>query len=219
MTQFLEKEASSLCFKYIDKPLDKFDAVIATGSNNSARYFEYYFNKYPNIIRKNRNGIAVLNGKETKEELEGLGNDILQYFGLGCRNIAKVYLPKNYDLNLIFGGLYSHANVIEHNKYANNYDYNKALYLMTDDPFVENGFFILKEDARFSAPIASLHYEYYTNLASLKKHLKKNSNLIQCIVSNMDIENAIPFGTAQKPDLFNYADGVDTLKFLLNLNK
>ena len=217
MTAFLEKESKLSSFTYTNRPLAKFDAVIATGSNNSANYFEYYFGNYPNIIRKNRNGIAVLNGEETLDELEGLGKDILQFYGLGCRNVSKLYLPKNYDLNLIFGGLYTYSHVIDHPKYANNYDYNKALYLMSECQFLENGFFMLKEDPAFSAPIACLHYEYYNNIEELKKHLKENKESLQCIISNIDIENALCFGKAQQPTISEYADEIDTLSFLSNL--
>ena len=218
MAQFLEKEAGENAFTFTDQPFSNFDAVIATGSNNSARYFEHYFSNYPHIIRKNRNGIAVLDGKEKKEELEGLGKDILLYFGLGCRNVAKVYLPKDYDLNAIFGGLYPFAQVIEHAKYANNYDYNKAVFLMSEHTFLENGFFMIKEDPAFSAPIACLHYEYYQNEMELKAHLNENKESIQCIVSNLDIEGALCFGSAQQPALWDYADGVDTIAFLSGLS-
>lgn len=218
MTRFLEKEAGLASFDYVDQPFTQFDAVIATGSNNSARYFEHYFGQYPNLIRKNRNGVAVLDGTESKEDLEGLGSDILQFFGLGCRNVAKVYLPKDYDLNNLFGGLFPYADVIQHSKYANNYDYNKAVFLMSENDFLENGFFMIKESPEFSAPIACLHYEYYDTLDELKEHLNANSEAIQCIVSNLNMESFIPFGTAQKPNLWDYADQVDTLVFLSDLN-
>ena len=197
--------------------LEGFDAVIATGSNNAARYFDYYFSKYPHIIRKNKNGIAVLDGNETQKELEGLGKDILQYYGLGCRNVSKLYLPKGFDLNLIFGGLYPYANVIEMNKYANNYDYNKAIYLMSDFDFLENGFFMLRKDKAISSPIATCHYEFYDTLDILKNHLKEQKENIQCMVSKTDIEGSIAFGQAQYPQLWDYADGVDTLKFIQSL--
>ncbi len=217
-TRFLEKDAGVSAFIYNDRLFSGFDAVIATGSNNSARYFNHYFEKYPNIIRKNRNGIAVLNGKETKDELEDLGKDILQYFGLGCRSVSKVYLPKKYNLNSIFGGLYPYSKVIENTKYANNYDYNKAVFLMDESVFLENGFFIIKEGIEFSAPIACLHYEYYSSELELEDQLKQNREAIQCIVSNMPLEGKIDFGSSQKPELFDYADGVDTLLFLNDLN-
>lgn len=218
MTRFLERETGLSSFEYVEEPLAEYDAVIATGSNNAARYFEHYFGHCPNLIRKNRNGIAVLDGKETKQDLEGLGSDILQYFGLGCRNVAKVYLPKDYDLNLLFGGLYPYSEVIHHAKYANNYDYNKAVFLMSEHDFLDNGFFIIKQDSSFSAPVACLHYEYYTDLSELKEHLKTQQDFLQCIVSHLDIAGCIPFGTAQKPSLWDYADQVDTLAFLSDLN-
>ena len=217
MTNFLEHHANEQAFGYEDKSLKGFDAVIATGSNNAARYFEHYFGTYPHIIRKNRNGIAVLNGSESKSDLEALGDDILQYFGLGCRNVSKVYIPENYDLNALFGGVYPYAKIIEHPKYANNYDYNKAVFLMSEHEFLENGFFMLKQDPTFSAPIACLHYEYYKKEKDIKSHLNVNKDAIQCIVSQMKLPGAIDFGTAQKPALWDYADGVDTIAFLNQL--
>ena len=202
---------------FTDGQLEGFDAVIATGSNNAARYFDYYFSKYPHIIRKNKNGIAVLNGSETQEDLENLGKDILQYYGLGCRNVSKLYLSKGFDLDLVFGGLYPYAHVIEMKKYANNYDYNKAVYLMSEFDFLENGFFMLREYKAISSPIATAHYEFYETLGPLKSHLLEQRENIQCIVSNADIEGAIPFGQAQNPQLWDYADGVDTIEFLKGL--
>ena len=218
MTNFLEKKTGIIAFKYTEQPFTGFDAVIATGSNNSARYFNHYFGKYPNIIRKNRNGVAVLNGKETKNQMESLGGDILQYYGLGCRNISKVYIPHGYNINYIFGGLYLYSKVIENAKYANNYDYNKAVFLMSDYVFLENGFFIIREDKGFSAPIACLHYEYYSSELELEVHLKENRESIQCITSNMPFEEKIDFGSTQQPSLWDYADAIDTLLFLNNLN-
>ena len=202
---------------FTDGQLEGFDAVIATGSNNAARYFDYYFSKYPHIIRKNKNSIAVLNGSETQEDMENLGKDILQYYGLGCRNVSKLYLSKGFDLDLVFGGLYPYAHVIEMNKYANNYDYNKAVYLMSEFDFLENGFFMLREYKAISSPIATGHYEFYETLGPLKSHLLEQRENIQCIVSKADIEGAIPFGQAQNPQLWYYADGVDTLEFLKGL--
>ena len=202
---------------FTDGKLEGFDAVIATGSNNAARYFDYYFSKYPHIIRKNRNGVAVLDGSETQEDMKNLGRDILQYYGLGCRNVSKLYLSKGFDLDLIFKGLYPYANIIEMNKYANNYDYYKAVYLISQFDFKENGFFILRENQAISSPIGTGNYEFYEGLDLLKKHLLDQQENIQCIVSNADIEGAIPFGQAQIPNLWDYADGVDTLEFLNRL--
>ena len=217
MTAFLEQEAGEQKITFTDQKLENFDAVIATGSNNAARYFDHYFSSFPNIIRKNRNGIAVLDGTETEEELKGLGRDILQYFGLGCRNVAKIYLPKAYDLNLIFGGLFPHAEVINHAKYGNNYDYNKAVWLMSEFDFLENGFFMLKEDSGFSAPISCAHYSYYENIEDVRKEIQVHKEAIQCVVSKLKIEGTIPLGTAQQPNVWDYADGIDTLSFLENL--
>lgn len=217
MTSFLEVEAGYKKFIFTDKKLENFDAVIATGSNNAGRYFDHYFSSFPNIIRKNRNGIAVLDGTELEEELKGLGKDILQYFGLGCRNVTKLYLPKGYDLNLIFGGLFNLSEVINHAKYGNNYDYNKAVWLMSEFDFLENGFFMLKEDSSFSAPISCAYYSYYENIEKVNQEIKKQKDYIQCIISKLEIEGAIPLGYAQQPHLWNYADGVDTLHFLNNL--
>jgi len=203
--------------QFTENRLENFDAVIATGSNNTARYFDYYFAKVPNIIRKNRNGVAVLDGNETKEQLQGLANDIVQYYGLGCRSIAKVYLPRDYDINLIFGALYPYANLMDSAKYANNYDYNKAVFLMSEFDLLDNGFMLLRESDSFGSPVACLHYSYYDDLTSLQKILKDQADDIQCISSALEIENAIPLGEAQSPSLWNYADGVDPINFLLGL--
>ena len=203
--------------QFTENRLENFDAVIATGSNNTARYFDYYFAKVPNIIRKNRNGVAVLDGNETKEQLQGLANDIVQYYGLGCRSIAKVYLPRDYDINLIFGALYPYANLMDSAKYANNYDYNKAVFLMSEFDLLDNGFMLLRESDSFGSPVACLHYSYYDDLTSLQKTLKDQADDIQCISSVLEIENAIPLGEAQSPSLWNYADGVDPINFLLGL--
>lgn len=197
--------------------LENFDAVIATGSNNAARYFEYYFAKVPHIIRKNRNGIAVLNGEESKEELAGLAQDIVQYFGLGCRSISKVYLPEGYDLNNIFGALYPHADLMDSAKYANNYDYNKAVYLMSEFDLLDNGFMLLRENASFGSPVACLHYSYYKDPASLEKELLEKTEEIQCISTQLALPQAVPLGKAQQPALWEYADGVDPISFLLEL--
>lgn len=203
--------------QFTENRLENFDAVIATGSNNTARYFDYYFAKVPNIIRKNRNGVAVLDGNEKKEQLQGLANDIVQYYGLGCRSIAKVYLPRDYDINLIFGALYPYANLMDSAKYANNYDYNKAVFLMSEFDLLDNGFMLLRESDSFGSPVACLHYSYYDDLTSLQKILKDQADDIQCISSALEIENAIPLGEAQSPSLWNYADGVDPINFLLGL--
>lgn len=199
--------------------LENADAIIATGSNNTSRYMEYYFGKYPHIIRKNRNSVAVLNGKETKEDLELLGHDIFTYFGLGCRNISKLYLPKGYELNRIFEGIVGFSKIMENNKYANNFDYHRSIYLMDQVPILENNLLILKEDPAISSPVATLHYEFYTDKGELINQLKQEQDQIQCVVSNEnDIPACIPFGTAQKPFVLDYADGIDTIQFLNSLD-
>lgn len=203
---------------FTDERLKDFDAVIATGSNNSAQYFEYYFGKYPNIIRKNRNSVAVISGKETKEELELLADDIFMYFGLGCRNVSKLYIPDDLDLDKIFKAVYHYKDIIKHNKYANNYTYNRSVYMMNKIDFFENGFMILKEDMGMSSPISVVFYERYSNLETVKQRLELDKNQIQCVVSGIkDFAQQVNFGEAQNPQLWDYADNVDTLKFLLSL--
>jgi hypothetical protein len=202
---------------FTDEQLHGFDAVIATGSNNTGRYFEYYFGKHPNIIRKNRNSVAVISGNETKEELKPIGEDIFRYFGLGCRSVSKLFVPKGYDFAHFFESIFEYDTVINTSKYANNYDYNKAVYLMSDFKLYDNNFVLLKEDESYGSPIGTLYYEYYANVEELQEKLKTNSEQLQCIVSNNSIKNSILFGATQKPSLNDYADGIDTIQFLLNL--
>jgi hypothetical protein len=200
---------------FVEGKLEKFDAVIATGSNNTARYFEYYFKDKPSIIRKNRNSAAVLNGKESKEELEALGEDIFRYFGLGCRNVSKIFVPKEYSFDAFFEGIFKYQDVIHYEKYANNYDYNKAVFLMSNFKLLDNGFLTIKEDPSYASPISSVFYEFYENIEDLQARITADSEQIQCIVSNDLIENSIPFGQTQNPQLWDYADNVDTITFLL----
>ena len=202
---------------FTEEKLENFDAVIATGSNNTARYFEYYFGKYPNIIRKNRNSVTVLSGKETSEELKNLSNDIFRYFGLGCRNVSKIFIPKNYNFDAFFNAMFTWKEVINDNKYINNYDYNKAVYLMSNINLLDNEFLLLKEDVNLSSPISVTFYEYYDNLEAVRKQLITEKDDIQCIVSNLGIENEIKFGETQKPKLWDYADQIDTIDFLIKL--
>ena len=202
---------------FTNDKITEYDAVIATGSDNTARYFEYYFGKKPHIIRKNRHSVAVLTGKETPEELFALGKDIFLYYGLGCRSISKLFVPKGYDFNLLFQAIYPYKDIIQEQKYANNYDYNKAVYLMSLYKLLENGFLLLKEDEHYGSPIATLFYEYYTNKEALKKKLATDREKIQCVVGHNFIDGEIPFGQTQTPKLWDYADGVNTLTFLLNL--
>ena len=191
-----------------------FDAVIATGTDNSANYFKYYFKDAKRIIRKNRRSIAILDGSENSQQIKGLANDIFLYYGLGCRNVSKIYLPVGYDLNILFKSFYLHKHVIEHKKYGNNYDYNKAIYLMGNNKLIENGFILLKEDSSLYSPVAMLYYEYYNDINDVHSFIDKNSDKIQCIVS----KNNIPFGNTQKPKLWDYADGVDIIDFLKEMS-
>jgi len=202
---------------FTEGKLTNFDAVIATGSNNTARYFEHYFGKYPNIIRNNRNSVAILTGKETQEELEGLGEDIFMYFGLGCRSISKIFVPKNYNFELLFNALYKYNDIINYKKYENNYDYNKAVYLMSLFKLQENGFIMLKEDESFASPIATLFYEYYDSFNILTKRLEDEKENIQCIACNENDKDFVKLGQTQHPKLWDYADGIDTVSFLLNI--
>lgn len=198
----------------VDGKLENFDAVIATGSNNTARYFEYYFKDKPSIIRKSRNSLAVLNGQETTAQLVVLGDDIFRYFGLGCRNISKLFVPRGYDFSAFFEAIFKYQDVIHYEKYANNYDYNKAVFLMSNFKLLDNGFLTIKEDRSHASPISSVFYEYYENLNEVENRLDSDREMIQCIVSNDLVKNSIPFGTTQKPALWDYADEVDTLAFL-----
>ena len=213
----VEPEFNNL-IEFTEGRLTDFDAVIATGSDNTARYFDYYFSKYPNIIRKNRNSVAVLTGNETKEKMELLANDIFRYFGLGCRNVSKIFLPEDYDFDKFFNGMFSWKHVINNHKYINNYDYNKAVYLMSNINLLDNEYLLLKEDTGYSSPISVTFYETYSTLKDVKKKLEAESDKIQAIVSNAGINNEIPFGKAQSPALWDYADGVDTVAFLLKLS-
>ena len=205
-------------YKLSQEKLSEFDAVIATGNNLSASKFKEYFNDYPNIIRKSRHSVAILQGNESNDQLQKLSNDIFNYFGLGCRNVSKVYLPKNYNLDLLFRSFMKWKKVINNNSYANNYDYHRAIYLLNKEVFFDNGFVLLKESKKIGSPVGTLFYEYYDKYEDIKKSLSKISKKIQCIVSNENIENFIEFGKTQSPELTDYADGVDTFDFLLKLN-
>lgn len=193
--------------------LSGMDAVIATGSNNTARYFDYYFGKYPSLIRKNRNSVAVLNGNESDQELTQLGHDIFDYFGLGCRNVSKLYVPEGYSFNQFFGALEVFSPIMEHNKFMNNYDYHRALFLLDGIPFLTNNFLIVRENEAYATPVSVLHYEYYSSLNDLELKLASDKELIQCRVG----VNGLSFGSAQQPDILDYADGVDTMQWLLSL--
>ena len=200
----------------VDKLTD-FDLVIATGSNNTARYFEYYFGQKPNIIRKNRNSIAVINGKETKEQLAALGNDIFDYFGLGCRSVSKIFIPKDYNIGTFFEPIEDRSSIRDHFKYNNNYDYNKSIYLINRDKHFDNGFLLLKEDKNIASPLAVVFYEEYENIQEVENFIKDKKENIQCVVSEESLQIDSPLfglGGSQTPALDDYADGVNTLDFL-----
>jgi hypothetical protein len=203
--------------EFTEELLHGFDAIIATGSNNTGRYFDYYFGKYPNIIRKNRNSVAVLTGKESQKDMQLLADDIFQYFGLGCRNVSMLYLPEGYDIPQLIDNFAGYSFVINHHKYANNYEYNKAVYLVNRVPHFDSGFVLLREDAKLSSPLGVIHYQYYHDLNTLMNNLKAYSGEIQCVVGSADIKETVPFGKAQMPELWDYADGVDTIRFLKDL--
>jgi hypothetical protein len=202
---------------FTEEKLEGYDAVIATGSNNTARYFEYYFKDKPHIIRKNRNSVAVIQGTESAEDFENLSEDVFRYFGLGCRSVSKLFVPRNFDFDPFFKGMYKQREIIHNAKYANNYDYNKAVYLMSEFDILENGFLMIKEDTSYASPIASVFYEFYDNPVDLKIKLHEDSEHIQCVVANDFVENEIKFGQTQQPELWDYADGVNTFSFLASI--
>ncbi len=203
--------------EFTKEKLEYFDAVIATGSNNTARYFEYYFSNKPNIIRKNRNSVALISRDDTKEDLKKMGEDIFRYYGLGCRNVSKIYIPHDFKIDKFYEAIFSWQNLLDNHKYANNYDYNKAVYLMSEFSIFDNGFLLLKEDTNFSSPIGTLFFERYNQLQQVKDLLNEHQEKLQCIVSNQLEENHIAYGQTQKPSLRDYADNVDTLNFLKQL--
>ncbi len=223
--------AEKIIFAPINSPFrEGASSFIATGSNNSARYFEYYFGKYPHIIRKNRNAIAILDGStslttgstETEEDLKNLGKDIFQYFGLGCRNVSKIFIQKDYVLDKLFEAIVDFGDVIHHNKYANNYNYYRTIYLLNSEKFLDNNFLMMKEDKRIASPVATLYYERYNSKEELFEKLEAEKENIQCIVSTQTIPSPLErvrvrSGQTQSPELWDYADGVDTMEFLLQL--
>ncbi|MCW3073012.1 MAG: acyl-CoA reductase [Flaviaesturariibacter sp.] len=188
------------------------DAYIATGSNNTSRYFDYYFEKYPHIIRRNRTSVALLTGNETPAELEKLADDICQFFGLGCRNVTKLFVPKNYDFIPLLGALNKYSYLINHNKYKNNYDHNLAMHILNNQYYMTNGSVLLIENSASFSPISQVHYEFYESLDAVEKDLKTHTD-IQCVVGN----GHTPFGEAQCPTVDTFADGVNTMEFLLTL--
>lgn len=184
-------------------------AVIATGSDNTARYFEYYFRHIPHIIRKNRSSCAIIRGDETPEQLKILGKDVFNYFGLGCRNVSKLFVPEGYDFRQLLDVWEGYQDVSNHHKYVNNYDYNKSILLVNCKHFYDNGFVLITENQALVSPISVLYYESYSGTPDL------DSEKIQCVASSTGwYTGSVPFGKTQEPELWDYADGVDTLKFL-----
>lgn len=200
--------------QFVDK-LENFDAVIATGSNNSARYFEYYFGKYPHIIRKNRTSVAIINGNETPEQLHALGKDVFYYYGLGCRNVGKVFIPENYDLQQLFKYWEDYRYVLENTKYSNNFDYNRALLMLNNSKYLTNDFYMLVESDQLFSPLSVLFQETYTSDADLQLKLEAIAENLQCVVANTP--GNTNFGETQFPGLTDYADHVNTMDFLRNI--
>jgi len=200
--------------EFSEAKMGQIDAVIATGNDNSTRYFEQYFGRYPHVFRSNRTSLAVLTGEETPEELVNLGKDIFAYFGLGCRNVSHVLIPTGFDVNRLFEAFYTLGDIINHHKYANNYDYNRAIMMMNLQNVLDNNFVLLRESKDLFSPLAMLHYQYYANQSELENYLVENKDKIQAIVGR----DFIPFGEAQCPKLSDFADGVDTMEFLSRIN-
>ncbi len=201
-----------------DERFTNVDALIATGSNNTARYFDYYFRQTPHIIRKNRNGVAVLTGNETDAQLKALADDVFQYFGMGCRNVSKVYIPAGMDETRLLDNMEAYRYFTEHNKYMNNYVYQKAIMLIDRQKFLDNDFLCFREHKDIASPVAVLHYERYENARDLRKHLEAEMHNIQSVVSEgFDWPENVAFGQSQNPPLNTYADNIDTIDFLLHL--
>ena len=217
---FLVKENPDFSTKFdvVENKLQIFDAVIATGNNISANQFELYFKKYPKIIRKNRHSIAILNGNETKKEIELLANDIFYYYGLGCRNVSKIFIPNNYNLDILFKSFVLWNEFINKYSYSNIYNYYRAIYLLNKEVFFDNGFVLLKESEKIGSPVGTIYFEYYKSDNQIKEMIKKNNEKIQCIVSNNNYPKTIKFGETQMPNLNDFADDIDTFNFLLKLN-
>ncbi|MCQ9639232.1 acyl-CoA reductase [Chryseobacterium sp. WG14] len=214
LKKWKEFSGDQVQFEFVER-LENFDAVIATGSNNTARYLEYYFKNHLSIIRKNRTSVAVLKGDETEEELQLLANDIFQYFGLGCRNVTRIFIPKDFVIDRLFESFVGFQDIINHHKYANNYDYNRAVYLLNQDKFWDNNFVMLKEDDKLFSPLSVINFSRYSSLEDVKNFIAENEENIQCIVAKDELGlDSIHFGEAQNPGLDTYADNVDTMKFL-----
>lgn len=204
-------------FEISETKAQGFTHVIATGSNNSARYFDHYFSKFPNIIRKNRSSLAIITQETTDTELEYLANDVFQYFGLGCRNVTQLWVPHSFDFDRLKNAFNSYATIINHNKYANNYDYHKAIALMNGDPFIDFEFILLQNKSMLKSPLGVLHYNFYENVTEVDSYIQEHRADIQCVVSSQSTSfNEVNFGQTQQPKLWDFADQIDTLQFLLS---
>ena len=215
--EFLHKkfpETKNLITTTSDK-LGDFDKVIATGSNNTFNYFEYYFRNKSTLLRKNRTSVAVISGNESQTDLELLSDDIFMYFGLGCRNVSKLFIPEGYDLNILKEKFKKYNHIVNHNKFYNNYNYQKTINTMNGELFIDGDYFLMKQSKEYAPPISVIYYDFYNEISEVEEAIKVNKNQIQCIVTNLQIENSIKFGEAQKPKLYQYADDIDTLDFLL----
>ena len=215
--EFLHKkfpETKQLIKTTSDK-LGDFDKVIATGSNNTFNYFEYYFRNKSTLLRKNRTSVAVISGNESQTDLELLSDDIFMYFGLGCRNVSKLFIPEGYDLNILKEKFKKYNHIVNHNKFYNNYNYQKTINTMNGELFIDGDYFLMKQSKEYAPPISVIYYDFYNEILEVQEAVKVNKNQIQCIVTNLQIENSIKFGEAQKPKLYQYADDIDTLDFLL----
>jgi len=201
--------------------LNDFQAVIATGSNQTSRYFEEYFGKYPHIIRKNRNAVAILDGQETIDELNGLAEDVLRYFGKGCRNVSQIWVPEGYAFNPLIDALDQFEDRILHHKYKHNYDYNLAIHIINRIDHLVGSQVLLIENEQISSRIGTLHYWFYQDNQELKARAARHREEIQCIVghSGLPALELVPFGQAQQPGLTTYADGVDVMAFLMQLGR
>lgn len=215
---FIEPDFADL-IEFTDANLKHFDAVIATGSGNTSRYFDFYFGKYDNIIRKNRNGVAILSGKETFKDFEYLADDIFMYYGLGCRNVSKVFVPVGYDFTPFLDVISKRTDIINNHKYFNNYEYNKAIYLVNSRSHFDAGNLLLVEDKAYASPVSVLNFEYYSDVDVLVEKLNSEKEMIQCVLTNIEkFSDKNSFGESQQPKLWDYADGVDTMEFLLSID-
>ena len=210
--------------EFVTGTLQGADAVIATGSANTNRYFEYYFRDVPRVLRSQRTSVAVLGGDESHEQLQALGADVFQYYGLGCRSVTKLMLPNGFDLDRLFAAWVEWGHVAQNNKYANNYDYHKAVWLLNREELIENGFLLVKEDSGWVSPVGTLYYGWYASLDDVREELEAAADNLQCIATeipeSLQVTSVptVPLGQSQKPNPWDYADGMDTLNFLLALS-